>query len=102
MHPQEASDLADALREVYRVWEQDYERARDHFASGICLALNELNLISANLAYDGMAEILNKCENRWAECGQTYLEDNSAYWENGARATMCLFMAEWIESEILS
>ena len=102
MHPQEASDLAEGLRELYCVWEQDYERAQPHFTSGICLALNELRLVNPNLAYDGTNEILGQCENDWAEYGQTYLEDYSSYWANGARATMCLFMAEWIESELLS
>ena len=92
-----ARKMAKSLRIVYEQWEIDpYQNI---FVNGICYAVHEMPGFIAyghGSNYKVVSSLL--CEVQ--EGFNTYLDrQTGGNWTD--RATMCLLMAEWLETEIL-
>lgn len=100
--------IAKLLRATAAAWHNAAKRERTffkgQFSAGICCAMQKQSYLEnpgkielANRAYDDVGRILRIVENRWAESGRCWLLQAGRGFNQ--RAMMCLFMAEWLETD---
>lgn len=76
----------------------------EHYVSGICFAVSRLRTGEENrhLAYEEVNEVLYMVQEGWNELGGRLGGSGQSDTWKMERPLMCLFMAEWLESEVLS
>lgn len=98
---------AKLLRATAAAW-YDVERdpLGDQFSSGICYAMKSQSLSEgdrhhiADDAWDAVRAILKLAEDKWAEdYDRVWLSSIGRCFDQ--RAMMCLFMAEWLETDYI-
>lgn len=100
---QKARQLANELREIAAKWEQGPRGVL--FRSGICLALRiHRGGGKEYSAYEDMTRLLNEAQDSRHFLGTYLCVDTESRYETcwSARATMCLLLAEWLESEVFA
>lgn len=101
--------LAADLRQVASIWEIGGESSLYMFKSGICMALEFLVCGYGRErgqyydSYEAIGALLALVQNRWAEEKPGWLKRllDSGHWNWDDRAFMCLFMAEWLETDFI-
>ena len=93
MHKLLAPDLAMLLRDTAALWESNPQNVR--FDNGICWAVKA---VIGSVAYKIIDTLLSCLQDGWIPNGDLIPYDRRpSSWED--RATMCLLMAEWIETD---